>query len=383
MTGFSFLSTYPPTRCGLATFTEALATSMTLPGDPDARIVRVMDDIAQPATAVVGTRSTIVAELDAVGEADAAGIRSAARALSASRVAVVQHEYGIYGGADGSDVIRVLEQLTVPSIVVLHTVLDAPTEGQRRVLDRVGQLASAVVVMTETARSLLTAHYAVDPRKVSLIPHGVAAWTASATATPPARRTILTWGLIGPGKGIEHGIRAMAELGDSVPPVQYLVVGQTHPRVLANDGDVYRASLHALVAELGVADRVRIDSNYLDAAQLAARVRSADLVLLPYDSRNQVTSGVLVEAIAAGKPVVATAFPHAVELLTGGRGVVVPHENPHAIAEAVRAVLGRVASVEGTAAQLQPSNETSWPEVALRYRELASSLTAERVELSA
>ncbi len=383
MTGFSYLSTYPPTRCGLATFTEALATAMAPPRGADARIVRMMDELAQPATAAIATRSTIVAELGSVGPADDAAIRHAARMLSASEVAIVQHEYGIFGGEDGADVIRVLELLTVPSIVVLHTVLDAPTAGQRAVLDRVGALASAVVVMTATALARLAAHYDVDPRKVSVIPHGVAEWTAAAVTPAPDRRTILTWGLIGPGKGIEHGIRAMAELGDTVPPAHYLVVGQTHPKVLAQSGEAYRESLHRLVAELGLQDWVTIDNNYLDSAQLAARVRSADVVLLPYDSRNQVTSGVLVEAIAAGKPVVATAFPHAVELLTGGGGVVVRHEDPTAIATALGQVIGRLDSAREEAPARRPSNDSSWAEVALKYHELASLLTAHRVELSA
>lgn len=388
MTGYSYLSTYPPTRCGLATFTEALATAMTGTDEPDARIVRMMDELAQPATAAIRTRSRIVAELGSVGTADEAAIRHTARALSASEVAVVQHEYGIFGGEDGADVIRVLELLTVPSIVVLHTVLDAPTGGQRAVLERVGELAGAIVVMTETARRRLGTFYSVDLRKVSLIPHGVPAWTAGPGHAARRHRTVLTWGLIGPGKGIEHGIRAIAALGDTVPPVHYVVSGQTHPKVIAHEGEAYRDSLHALVSELGLQDRVTIEDEYLDAAQLAARVGSADLVLLPYDSRNQVTSGVLVEAIAAGKPVVATAFPHAIELLREGTGVVVAHEDPAAIAAGIRTTLERAGSLKANGAPAEatapaPAPGTTWAEVALKYRELAALLTTHRVELSA
>jgi glycosyltransferase involved in cell wall biosynthesis len=381
VTGYSYLSTYPPTRCGLATFTEALATAMVRDGEPDARIVRMMDELAQPAPAASRTRSTVVAELGSVGGAGETAIRLAARALSTGDVAIVQHEYGIFGGEDGADVTRVLELLTVPSIVVLHTVLDTPTHGQRVVLERVARLAGAIVVMTETARRRLTA-YSVDLRKVSVIPHGVADWTAGQPPAAHTDSTILTWGLIGPGKGIEHGIRAMAELADVVPPVRYVVSGQTHPKVIAHDGEAYRESLNALIEELDLQGRVSIEGDYLNAAQLAAKVGSADLVLLPYDSRNQVTSGVLVEAIAAGKPVVATAFPHAVELLDENVGVVVAHGDPGAIAEGLRDALGRLES-SGLAPAPARAPGTSWAEVALRYRELARLLTTQRVELSA
>lgn len=381
MTAFSFLSTYPPTRCGLATFSESLATAIAVDG-PDSLIVRMMDELARPATPAIRTRSRIVAELGSVGSAADGSIRQASRSLNQAQVAIVQHEYGIYGGEDGDDVLRVLAQLTVPSIVVLHTVLDTPTAGQRAVLERVGDLADAVVVMTEAARVRL-ASYSIDAGKVSVIPHGVPSWTPEPRAHPRDRRTVLTWGLIGPGKGIEHGIRAIAELADMVPPVHYRVSGQTHPKVLAQDGDVYRQSLHALVAELGVGDRVSIEDDYLDAAQLAAHVRDADLVLLPYDSRDQVTSGVLVEAIAAGKPVVATGFPHAVELIHPGAGAVVEHENPSSMARGIRSVVDRLGAGDASRIRVMPVTGTTWGEVALRYRELAQLLTTRRVDLFA
>lgn len=380
MSGYSFLSTYPPTRCGLATFTESLATAIAHEVGADSRVVRMMDELARPATAPIGTRTMIVDELDSTGAAHEPDFRRAAQSLSRGEVAVIQHEYGIFGGADGADVIRVMEHLTVPSVVVLHTVLDAPTAGQRAVLERVAALAGAVVVMTEAARTRL-AGYDIDPRIVSVIPHGVADWTDSVRARA-AHRTVLTWGLIGPGKGIEHGIRAFARLAATEPDVHYRVSGQTHPKVLAHDGDGYRESLHALVDDLGLRSRVTIDGQYLDAAQLAAQVGAADAVLLPYDSRNQVTSGVLVEAIAAGKPVVATAFPHAVELLGAGVGVVVAHEDPAAIAEGLRAVLAWRPAGGRTSAPA-PAPGTSWAEVALRYREAAAPLAGHRVDLSA
>jgi glycosyltransferase involved in cell wall biosynthesis len=372
MPSFSFLSTYPPTRCGLATFTQALATAMVGDGGVRARIVRAMDTDDAPAIASVGSRSTIVGELH---RGDASSGRDAARLLSASDAVIVQHEYGIYGGRDGDEILPVLAALTAPSIVVLHTVLPAPTRHQREVLETVVRLAGAVVVMTETARRLLAEHYSVNADKVSVIPHGVADWGTVAVAPHPERRTMLTWGLIGPGKGIEWGIRAMAELAATEPLLHYVVAGQTHPKVIDREGEQYRESLQTLIGELGLDNRVTLDARYLDAPQLAAQVASADIVLLPYDTREQVTSGVLAEAVAAGKNVVATTFPHSSELLANGVGKLVEHEDPAAIARAVRAILHG-----GTPADRRPALtvDVSWPAVAAEYRLLARGIRAEQ-----
>ena len=372
MPSFSFLSTYPPTRCGLATFTQALATAMVGEDDVRARIVRAMDFDDAPAIASIGSRSTIVGELH---RGDPGSGRDAARMLSASDAVIVQHEYGIYGGRDGDEILPVLAGLTAPSIVVLHTVLPAPTRHQREVLEKVARLAGAVVVMTETARQLLAEHYTVDAHKVSVIPHGVADWSAVTVAPHPERRTMLTWGLIGPGKGIEWGIRAMAELAVTEPLLHYVVAGQTHPKVVDREGERYRESLQRLIVELGLEDRVTLDARYLEAPQLASYVASADIVLLPYDTREQVTSGVLAEAVAAGKDVIATTFPHSIELLANGVGKLVEHEDPAAIAGAARAILHRAKPVDHHRAL---AVDVSWPAVAAEYRLLARGIRAEQ-----
>ena len=374
MTSYGFLSTYPPTRCGLATFTESLATAMAEPGLKPARIVRVVDDAHQAVPAMIGTRSIIVGDL--VADDERSGFE-AAQLLNAGDVAIIQHEYGIYGGPDGDDVLRVLRGLTVPSVVVLHTVLDSPTPRQKLILEQVSGLATQLVVMTQTAYRTLQARYDVDLDKTVIIPHGVAEWAGPTVLPRSDTRTVLTWGLIGPGKGIEWAIRAMAQLSDLTPSVHYQVLGQTHPKVLAHSGDAYRDSLHRLIDELGVGDVVTLDGDYQDSAALAMRLRASDVVLLPYDSRSQVTSGVLVEAIAAGKPVVATAFPHATELLSDGDGRVVAHENPDAIAAALRDVLATPALGDRLAAAARHRTaQTSWPAVAQRYRTLASGILA-------
>jgi glycosyltransferase involved in cell wall biosynthesis len=336
------------------------------------QIVRAIDGLDGPTPARVSDRVSIVGELHVDRPAASSSV---ARLLSSGDVVVVQHEYGIYGGDDGDDVLRVLEALTAPSIVVLHTVLEGPTPHQRLVLERVAASATAVVVMSDTARSLLASGYRVDMGNVSVIPHGVPEWEALVGSRQADRTTMLTWGLIGPGKGLEWGIRAVAALRDIEPALHYEILGETHPKVIAHEGEVYRDRLRLLADELGVADRVTFDARYLDRDALAVRVAAADLVLLPYDSRVQVTSGVLVEAVAAGKPVVATAFPHALELLRDGAGTVVEHESPTAIADAVRGIL---AGANGPTVRRPVvfDPDTAWSAVAQRYRELADTMTS-------
>jgi glycosyltransferase involved in cell wall biosynthesis len=369
MPSYGFLSTHPPTRCGLATFNSALATHLTADGTRGG-IVRVTDrgDDQRAGPGVVHTWSTRTQ----------AGWRDAAAALNAFDVAVVQHEYGIYPGADGEDVLPLLRRLTVPSIVVLHTVLRRPSARQKSLLEQIVTAAGTVVTMTDTARDRLLVGYTVRPDKVTVIPHGA----AEHVRVPADRRTrphLLTWGLLGPGKGVEWSLRALARLQDLDPTPTYTVAGRTHPKVIEHQGEAYRAGLHRLGAQLGIAHAVDYQDAYHDQATLGRLIRSADVVVLPYDSREQVTSGVLIEAVAAGVPVVATAFPHAVELLTGGPGLVVPHQDPAALAAAIRRILTEPGLAARLAGRVRPlAADLRWPAVAARYGTLAERLLAAR-----
>ncbi len=369
-TRYALLSTYPPTQCGLATFAAALVAHLPGPGDQVA-VVRVLD---QPATC---RAPEVVHDLVA---GSAASATAAAGVLNGFDVVIVQHEYGIYGGPDGQDVVALLEAVHVPTIVVLHTVLAMPTPRQRAILDGVIAAASAVVTMTTTARSRLVDYYGTPPEKVLVIPHGAADNRVTAPVAGPASRSmVLTWGLLGPGKGIEHGIDAMAMLHGRGLHADYQVTGQTHPRVLDRDGEAYRQALMARARDRGVADRVHFDATFLPAAALGQLIGAAAVVLLPYDSLEQVTSGVLIEAVAAGKPVVSTCFPHAIELLRGGAGLLVGRQDPAGIARALQRVLtepGLSARMSRCSADLAPY--LLWPAVARSYRELASWLASER-----
>jgi len=366
---FGILSSFPPTACGLATFSAALAHGLQANG-ADAHVVRVVDapDHLQTPERVVGH----------LVNGSPSSVQAATALLNHCDVAVVQHEYGLYGGTDGDEVLEVLGGLTVPSIVVAHTILSDPTSHQWSVLSEVASLADQVVVMTEAARERLCRRFDVDPNIVVTIPHGAAIPMRRRTPNRQSRPTLLTWGLIGPGKGIERAIDAMKLLHDLPMRPQYLVAGRTHPKVLAEQGESYRHSLVKQAQHLGVGSSVTFDDDYRDVASLTDLIQSSAVVVLPYDSKEQVTSGVLVDAVAAGRPVVATAFPHATELLASGAGLVVDHDDPEALALALRRILldPELASrMAAEAERLAPG--MGWQVVAGCYLSLANRLLSE------
>jgi glycosyltransferase involved in cell wall biosynthesis len=369
---YGLLSTYPPTACGLATFTSALGAGLSARSEvgDDCVIVRSVDTPG-------GSPPEVVAELLA---GSAASRFHATAALNDTDVVIIQHEYGIFGGEDGDEILDVIEALTVPVIVVLHTVPLEPSVHQRSVLEDVVNASDVAITMTHAARRRLAAGYKVDMTKVSVIPHGAHVASRSApTDIAIDRPTILTWGLIGPGKGIEWGIEALALLGDLRPSPRYLIVGKTHPKVLAAHGEAYRSGLQARARRLGLSGKVEFDATYLDVPSLQHIVRRSTLVLLPYDSTDQITSGVLIDAVAAGKPVISTRFPHAVELLGGGVGLLVAHRDPAAIAAAIRRVLTDAPLRETmTSAAERLAPELAWTAVADRYRIVAKQLVARR-----
>jgi polysaccharide biosynthesis protein PslF len=361
------LSPYPPTLGGVATFSAAFADALCAQG-PNVRVVRVADGSPSTSDKVVGE----------LLNGSASSIPECVRLLNQNDVAVIQFDHGVYGGVDGNDVVDIIRGLRIPSIVVVHTILKTPTPHQHSVLAWVTATADQVVVMSEVAKQRLCAGYEVDPHKVMTVPHG-----AVVPSEPPSRRpsrpTILTWGLLGPGKGIERVIDAMSSLKDLPGRPRYLVVGPTHPNALDTDGEAYRDALIEQARRGGVADSVSFDPRYFSGAMLTALIQSAAVVVLPYDSTDQTTSGALVDAVATGRPVVATAFPHAVELLSNGAGIVVDHDDPSALAEALRSVLRQPRLSGSMAAEARRSApEMAWPAVADAYLRLANRLIAER-----
>lgn len=373
----AMLSTYPPTQCGIATFARSLTDAMAAVGN-DVNIVKLGSDTRAERSSIV------IAE-----HRDSRDLPRTARVLNGHDAVIIQHEFGIYPGPDGEEVLDVIGGLHVPVISVMHTVIQQPSDRQRRITQALFNASDAVVMLSKSALRSALRTFDVNLQRTHVIPHGAPHMgKVSRSHQTRMRPRIVTWGLLGPGKGIEWGIEAMAYLRDIDPAPEYLVIGQTHPNVVKRDGFQYRDHLATLARQFRVDDRVRFIDGYLDKSALIRLIMSADLFLLPYDARDQVTSGVLVEAMVAGGPVVATRFPHAVELLGDGTGALVEHANPMSVAQSLRRIIGdsrlRMQMRDLT---LQKAQAFLWPAVGNRFSQLTMDVmgarrTANRLEVT-
>jgi len=330
------IGTYPPTECGIATYTANLRSGLDQAG-VGCRVVRVMARSDAFDTRPPLDSNDEIVDVWPLDDPD--GPERCARTASRFDAVLLQHEFGIYPGPDGVDVVRFVEACRVPLFTVLHTALREPTPSQREIIERIARRSALLIVHSAVARARLLAAHDLDGSRVVFVPHGATPNLSGLPALTSPDPIVLTWGLLGPGKGIERGIRAIAQLRHQGLDVRYVIAGETHPNVRKRHGEAYRDGLGQLAVELGVADLVEFRGTYTTWEDLRAVVRSADVVLLPYDTRDQVTSGVLVEALAAGKPVVATAFPHAVELSRTGAVEVVEHDDDEAIADTLTRIL--------------------------------------------
>ena len=367
-----FVSTYPPTVCGLATYTESLLGAIA--GNRGAGSGLGVVDVGDDGRSVDSRR---VVHRHLAG--NARSLDRAARVLNTYDTVSIQHEFGIFAGPDGVEVLDLIEAITVPTAVTFHTVLDDPTGRQRAIIDRLALEADRLVVMSDTGSARLTSRYGIDPERIDVVPHGANTLFSGPSLVTGDRPLVLTWGLIGPGKGLESAIRAFGKLIDLDPSPRYLIAGATHPHVRETAGESYRQGLIDLAHDLGLEDIVEFDDRYFDRVALARLVRSADLVVLPYSSTEQVTSGVLAEAIAAAKPVVATRFPHAMELLTGGAGLTVSHGDVNEMAEVLRFVLTdhRARLSMGREAR-RLADGWLWPTIGRRFAGVMADMTEAR-----
>ncbi len=367
MPTIALLSTFPPTHCGLATFAAALAEGLKNVGVRHIGIVEASDGTTCSLDPRVHSRMVAGKPQSRI---------AAAREINSHDFLLLQHEFGIFGGDDGSEILDLLQDIYVPIIVTLHTVPLMPSPGQRAVLEAIAQRADVLVTMTDSARQRLLSLYNVRESSVVTIPHG--ATVPSGFGIPDAETpTLLTWGLLGPGKGVEWVIDALAMAPDLRGQVKYVIAGQTHPKVLANEGERYRNMLKMRANRLGISDMVEFDDQYRTLPSLMGLIKSSTCVVLPYDSRDQITSGVLVDAISAGRPVIATEFPHALELVTSDIGIVVPHRDPVSVAGAIRAVVQNPQLVESMSmATLPIAREHNWRTVAARYADLCGQIAS-------
>jgi glycosyltransferase involved in cell wall biosynthesis len=364
----AFVGTYPPRRCGIATYTRDLrdAIAATL-GDAECLVVPLVDSDAGDHPPEV--RFTI-------RDDSLPAYRRAAEYLNLCNVDVVslQHEYGIFGGPAGAHVLALVRGLRMPIHTTLHTVLAEPTMEQHEVMQELLARSSRLAVMTERGRRLLLDRYHVDDARIDVIPHGIPDMPLESPAVArerlgiEARWMLLTFGLLAPGKGIEHVIAALPTILAEHPDALYVVLGATHPQLVRSEGEAYRERLAGLAAELGVQDRVLFLDRYMALPELLAFIAAADLYITPYLNQDQITSGTLAYAFGCGKPVISTPYWHAAELLADGRGVLVPFSDAAAIARETIALLGD----DGRRSELarrawQAGRDMTWARVADRY----------------
>ena len=291
----------------------------------------------------------------------------------------IQHEYGIWGGVDGAYVLDFLHALRVPAVATLHTVLRNPTPSQHRILTELIGAAGKTVVMSQTAATLLDSAYRVDMTKVEIVPHGVPhlPLVAPDSIKPrlglAGRRVILSFGLLGPGKGYESAIAAMPAVLEAVPSATYVILGATHPDLLRHEGEAYRHKLEALAADLGVTDHVQLVDRFVDRAELGTWLEAADIFVTPYPNLDQIVSGTLSYAMGAGKAIVSTPYAYARERLAQGRGRLYPPGDTRVLAGTLVELLRDAPLREAIGRRAYAySREMIWPVVGKAYRDVLS-----------
>ncbi len=366
-----FASTYPPRRCGIATFTQALSSAT---GE------REVVALHEP-----GPNLLYPAEVHHRIRRDEPGdyARTGRDLSRCADVVSIQHEYGIWGGDDGAGVLDFVHALDAPAVATLHTIPRHPTPNQRAILVELIQAAAATVVMSRSAAHVLAGTYGVAATSLDVIPHGVPnlPLVDSETIKPAldlaGREVILSFGLIGPGKGLELVIDALPAVVAARPTACYVVLGATHPNLLAVEGEKYRRSLEERVARLGMGRYVRFIDRFVGRVELTRWLEGADVFVTPYANLDQIASGTLSYAMGAGRAIVSTPYACATELLDGGRGVLAPPGLPGAWADAIigllendelRAALGRRAH--------EHSRAMVWSQVATQYRSLFARVVA-------
>ena len=368
----AYISTYPPSECGIATFCRDVATSVAkyTPFSRPTIIAVKREHEIEPYERVV--RFQILKE-------DKQSYLDAAKYINESSIDIVsvQHEFGIYGGPDGEYLLDMLEALDKPAVATLHTVLQRPSPNQKRIMQEMGKLCDVLVVMVKMGRKMLLDVYGIDPAKITIIPHGmpnvhrVSASKVKRALGMADRQIIATFGLINRGKGIEYAIKAMPRILEKYPNAIYLVLGETHPGVRKQEGESYRNMLTDIISDLGIEDNVRFNNRFLSLGELVRYLCATDVYVTPYLNKDQISSGTLAYALGCGKATLSTPYLYAEEVLADGRGLLIDFESPDSIAESVIRLLEDKELKESLeSAAYRYGRRAAWFNVAISYLDL-------------
>ncbi len=335
-----FISSFPPRKCGIATFTSDLIknTVSAAKGELEPLVVAMQSDIdlkyAEPVKFEIrqDVKSDYICAADYIN-------------FSHIDLVCAQHEFGLFGGEAGDYLSLLLNRLKAPVITTLHTILDDPNEAYRKSLVEVCNASYKIITMNERGVSMLRDIYGISEKKIGLIPHGIPDLPFVDSSYykhkfgMEGRRTILTFGLLSKNKGIEVMLNAMPDIIKANPSVIYIVLGMTHPSVLKSEGESYRFKLQRIVKDLGLQRHVIFHNRFVKDEELHNFLCAADIYATPYLSREQLTSGTLSFAVGAGKAVVSSPYWAAMELLAEGRGKLVPFGDSKQMAEAIVEIL--------------------------------------------
>ena len=317
----ALIGNFLPRRCGLATFTTDSYQALRDRFPSVAVDVYAMNDPGQ-----TYDYPDFVTGIDQ--ENPAAYVEAASKiAQSGVDLIWVQHEFGIFGGEAGSHLLRLLDRVSAPVLITLHTILEKPSPPQRHVVEALLRRAVKVVVMADAGREILMRRYGARASQIAVVKHGI---PDRPFAEPEAMKeklglsgcdVILTFGLLSPDKGIETMIDALPDIvARSRRPVRYVVLGATHPHLVAQEGEAYRERLQAQALRLNVQDNIQWVNAFVELDDLTDYLTAADVYVTPYLNPNQITSGTLSYAIGLGKPVVSTPYVHAREILAADHG---------------------------------------------------------------
>lgn len=389
-----YVASYPTRKCGIATFTKDLTTAVNnLNPEAPAEILAMNDngqDYDYPWEVKLRIRQHKKADY-----------KMAARYINQSSADIVclQHEFGLYGGPEGdfstclsagatmppkqthlssrTHLLDMLEQIHKPIVTTFHTILPNPDKEKLYILSRVIELSAAVVAMTEKARQTLIDVYGCPRSKAVVIYHGVPDFTFNEIAKykrklhVKANPMILSAGLMGPGKGIEHIIRSMPIILKEMLKAKLYIVGQTHPVILRNEGEVYRESLMKLARDLGVSRSVRFVNRYLATDELLSYYHAADFFITPYSNLQQSASGTLAWGLGAGKVCISTPYTYAKEVLGNNNGVLIPEANGDLIAEQVVRIYNNQKYMQELRQKAyNQGRKFSWPSIGANYLNL-------------